>query len=62
MQLVYESKKLLGSLIKRETCQLQKKENGEIIFFKSLANKFRLTSRIMDDLLLTGLHENVMIC
>ena len=62
MQLVYESKKLLGSLTKRETCQLQKKANGEIIFFKSLANRFRLTSRIMDDLLLTGLHEKVMIC
>ena len=59
----YESKKLLDSLIKRKTCQLdKKKENRENIFFKALADKFRLSSKIMDDSLLSGLHEKVMVC
>ena len=39
----YESKKLLCSLMYRETCQFEKKrENGENIFFEDLANRFRL--------------------
>ena len=32
------------------------------IFFKALANRFRLASKIMDTLLLNGLHEKAMIC
>ena len=50
--------------MKRETCNLEKKqENCENIFFKPLANnRLRLTLKIMDDLLLTVLHEKVMIC
>ena len=36
----YERKKLLGSLIKKETCQLEKKENGENIFLKLLLIDF----------------------
>ena len=60
----YETKKLLDSLIKRKTCQLdkKKKENSENIFFKALADRFQLSSKIMDDSLLTGLHEKVMVC
>ena len=53
----------------------KKRENGANIFFKAVANRFRLTSKsrnnhlcqgitklFMDDLLLNGLHEKVMIC
>ena len=62
----YESKKLLGSSMQRETCQSEKKgENGENIFFKALANRFRMCRRttrfLMDGLLSNGLHEKVMI-
>ena len=43
----YESKKLLGYSMKRETCQLEKKGNGKNIIFKTLANRFRLTSKLI---------------
>ena len=44
----YESKKLLGSSMQRETCQSEKKgENGENIFFKALANRFRLKLKLI---------------
>ena len=38
----------------------KKIENGENMFFKALANRFRLISKIMDDLLLNGRHEKIM--
>ena len=34
----------------------------KIYFFKALAKRFRVTLKLMDDLLLNGLHEKVMIC
>ena len=54
-------------------CQLEKKSGSvENVFYKALGNRFRLTSKLvscqvttklfMDDLLLNGLHEKVIIC
>ena len=48
---------MLGYAMQRETCKLEKKENGENIFFKALANRFRLTLKIVYGQT-SGLHEN----
>ena len=39
-----------------------KTENGKNVFFKALANRFRLTKLFMVNFLSNGLHEKVMIC
>ena len=43
----YENKKILGYLMQRQTCQLEKKKNGEKMFLKAPANRFRLTSKLI---------------
>ena len=40
----------------------KKREDSEYIFFKDLVNRFPLTSKVMDDLLLNGFHKKVMTC
>ena len=48
----------------------KKTEDGEILFFKALANRFWLTSKVVHgstklliaNLLSNGLHEKVIIC
>ena len=47
--------------MERNASVRRKKENGENIFFKVLA-RFWLTSRLMGEPLLNGLHIKVMIC
>ena len=43
----YESKKLLGSSMRRNALVRKKRENSENIFFKALANRFWSTSKLI---------------